>query len=73
MLINLDKYDERSQMTSDTVKLPKSSAEHKYLAGASLHPPEGCELMTSPSHIRLLHLVHFNYPKSLCNQHKEIT
>jgi hypothetical protein len=65
VLINLGKFDERSQVTSDSDQLKTPSVEDKYLVGASLHPPEGSELTTSPSQIRIHHLAHFQYPKSL--------
>jgi hypothetical protein len=38
MLINLDKREECSRITSDSDELKTPSVENKYLAGVSLHP-----------------------------------
>jgi hypothetical protein len=74
VLNNLDRYAEPSQITSDSNELKTPSVEDKCLAGASLHPPGGPELTTSPCQTLIrLQFVDFNYPKSLCNRHKPVT
>jgi hypothetical protein len=47
VLINLDKYEECSQITSDSDELKTPSVEDKYLVGVLLHP-QGTGLMMSP-------------------------
>jgi hypothetical protein len=49
VLNNVDKFDERSQVTSDFDELKTPSVEDRHLAGALLRPPEGSELTTFPS------------------------
>jgi hypothetical protein len=53
VLINLNKWTERSEITPDSDKFITPSFESKYLAGAWHHPPEGSELTTSPSRTRI--------------------
>jgi hypothetical protein len=49
--INLDKYVERGQITSDSDEVRVWSPEDRHLVGTSLHTVEGFELITFLFHL----------------------